>query len=123
MPAAKWRAGIALRDFVELILVLAFIVVVPPLVERQLAQRGISMVGTTRIVGTAVLQLLWAGFAALLLAINRESLKTTGLARPRRLGRTVVIGLLVAAVIFAVVVTLEHFGYGRDRLGDVGREL
>ena len=123
MAIARWRAGFALRDFVELVLVLGFVVVVPPLVEQQLAQRGISMTGTNRIVATAVLFVLWAAFAGLMLAINREPLKAVGLARPRSVGQTVLLGLIVAAIIFVVVVTLEHFGYGRDRLGDMGREL
>jgi membrane protease YdiL (CAAX protease family) len=123
MTAARWSAWIALRNFVEILLVLAFIVIVPPLVEAGMQRHGFAMAGTTRIIGTAVLQLLLAGFAALLLILTREPFSAIGLGRPRSISRTVLQGLLVAACIFAVVVTLEHFGYGRNRLGDTGREL
>ena len=123
MTTARWNAWIALRDLVELLLVFAFVIVVPPLVEAEMQRHGIAMVGTTRIIGTAALQLLWAGFAALLLIVNRERFAAIGLGRPASVGRTVLLGLLTAACIFAAVVTLEHFGYGRERLGDIGREL
>src|SRR3989442_14906248 len=57
------------------------------------------------------------------MALNREPLSAAGLARPERLGRTALLGLIVAAVIFAAVVTLERLGYGAGRLGDIGEEL
>ena len=123
MNAVKWNPRIALRDLTELIPVLAFVVVVPPLVEAAMVQRGIPMAGTNRILATAVLFVLWALLAALLMALNREPLSAAGLARPERLGRTALLGLIVAAVIFAAVVTLERLGYGAGRLGDIGEEL
>jgi membrane protease YdiL (CAAX protease family) len=114
---------IALRDLVELIFVLGFLVAVPPLVERAMASHGLSMLGTNRILATGVLFILWAGLAAAMVALNREAWSLVGLARPKSIPQTVVLGLAVAACIFAAVVTLEHFGYGRDRLGDMVTEL
>jgi membrane protease YdiL (CAAX protease family) len=123
VKALHWSPGIALRDFVELLLVFAFGIVVPPLLEAALTQRGVEIAGTNRILLIATLQIALALFAFLLMALKRESLSTVGLAKPASLGRTVAFGLILAAAIFATVATLEHLGYGKDRLGDIGQEL
>jgi membrane protease YdiL (CAAX protease family) len=123
VKALQWSLGIAMRDFVELLLVFAFAVVVPPLLEAALTQRGVEIAGTNRILLIVTLQVAWALFAFLLMALKREPLSTVGLARPASLGRTVALGLILAAFIFATVATLEHLGYGRERLGDIGQEL
>lgn len=123
MKTLTWSPGIALRDLVELLLVLAFAVVVPQLVEAAVAQRGVAIAGTNRIVLIAVLQVAWALFAFVLMALKRESLSAVGLTRPARLGRTAMLGLILALVLFVAIVTLEHLGYGRQRLGEVGEEL
>lgn len=123
MKTGAWSPRIALRNFVELLLVFAFAVVVPPLVEAALAQHGVSIAGTNRVLAIAGLQVALALFAFTLIALKRESLSSVGLAKPASLGRTVVLGLILAAIIFASVVTLEHLGYGKDRLGEIGQEL
>jgi uncharacterized protein len=123
MKAGAWSPRIALRDFVEILLVFAFAIVLPPLLEADLTRRGVAIAGTNRIVLIAMVQIAWALFAFLLMALKREPLSAVGLARPASLGRTVVLGLILAAIIFAAVVTLEHLGYGKDRLGEIGREL
>jgi membrane protease YdiL (CAAX protease family) len=119
----SYRPLIALRDFVELILVLAFVVVVPPLLEQFFVARGLSLTGTNRIVATSIIFVVWAGFTALLVAINRESFGNVGLKPQQGVGATIGLGLLVAAAMFAIVVGLETLGYGRDRLGDMASEL
>ena len=123
MNAVKWAPGIALRNFVGLLLIFAFGIVVPPLVEAALTQRGVAIAGMNRIVMIAVLQATWALFGFLLMALNREPLSAVGLGKPARVARTVMLGLILAAILFAAVVTLEHLGYGKQRLGDIGEEL
>ncbi len=118
-----YRPLIALRDFVEILLVLAFVVIVPPLLEQVMVQHGLPMTGTSRIVVTSGIFVVWAGFVALLVALNRESFSVVGLKRPDSVGSTVLLGLLVSATMFAIVVGLEALGYGRDRLGDMATEL
>jgi uncharacterized protein len=123
MQIRPWSQAIALRDIVELAAVLVFVVVVPPVIEQLLVQHGISTTGTNRIVATGFIFILWAGFTAVLLLLNRESFSNVGLKNPHNPVKTAIYGLLTAAAIFAVVVTLENLGYGQDRLGDMGEEL
>jgi membrane protease YdiL (CAAX protease family) len=123
MQMQSWSPAIALRDIVELVAVLAFVVIVPPVIEQVLVQHGISTSGTNRIVATGFILVLWAGFTAVLLLLNREPFSNVGLINSHNPLKTAIYGLLTTAAIFAVVVTLEKFGYGQDRLGDMGEEL
>ena len=99
MRAIQWSPRIALRDFVELVLIFAFGIVVPPLVEAALTQRGVAIAGMTRVLLIAALQVAWALFGYLLMVLKREPLSAAGLARPANLGTTVGFGLFLAAVI------------------------
>lgn len=119
----SWRITIALRDLLELAALFGFLVVVPSLVEHFLTARGVSTVGSNRIVATTAIFIAWALLAALLLALNREPISNVGLARIEKPVQTILYGLLTAVAIFAVVVTLERLGYGRERLGDMALEL
>ena len=123
MQIQSWSPAIALRDVVELVAVLAFVVVVPSVIEQVLVQHGLPITGTSRIVATGLLFVLWAGFTAVLLLLNREPFSNVGLRTPHNPLKTAIYGLLTAAAIFAVVGTLENLGYGRDRLGDMAEEL
>ncbi len=123
MESRAWSPTIAVRDLAEIVGVLAFIVVVPPLIEQAMIARGISTVGLNRILAIGVLQAVWAAVAAALVVLNGESLSDLGLRRPHHPALTVFSGLALAAAVFAVVVTLENLGYGRDRLGAAGTEL
>lgn len=119
----KWRPLLAVRDAVEIILVVAFVILLAPLVEQIFVARGLAVTGINRIIAGAIIQIPWVAFAAILLALNGEGLATVGLNRPKNISATIFFGLLTAAIIFAVVVTLEHMGYGRDRLGDITTQL
>jgi len=119
----KWTPRSALRDFVEIIAVLAFVVLVPPMVERLMVGAGINVAGTNRIIATGSIFIAWAVFAGLLVQINSERLSDVGLKNTMSVSRTIVYGLLVAASVFVVVVGLEQFGYGANRLGDLATEL
>ncbi len=123
MQIQSWSPAIALRDVVELVAVLAFVVVVPSVIEQVLVQHGLSITGTSRVVATGLVFVLWAGFTGVLLLLNREPFSNVGLRSPHNPLKTAIYGLLTAAAIFAVVVTLENLGYGRDRLGDMAEEL
>jgi membrane protease YdiL (CAAX protease family) len=123
MEPRAWSPAIALRDLAELIGVFAFVILVPPVVEQALAAHGISTVGSNRVVAIGALQVLWAGLAAILVLLNGERLSSLGMRWPERPLLIVVAGLSLAAVLFAVVVTLENLGYGRERLGEIGTEL
>jgi membrane protease YdiL (CAAX protease family) len=123
MQNQSWSPAIALRDIVELVAVLAFVVVVPPLIEQVWIHYGLSITGTSRLVATGSIFVLWAGFTATLLLLNREPLSNVGLTSLQHPLKTVTYGLLTAAAIFAVVVTLETLGFGRDRLGEMAEEL
>lgn len=122
-PSRPWRVGPAIRDLLEIVLVLAFIVIVPPFAEKLMIQHGFDVGGTNRIVASSVLFILWALFAAFLLKLNGEALSAVGLGKPRSVVQTLLLGLLTAAIVFGAVVTLEHFGYGTNRLGDIGTEI
>jgi membrane protease YdiL (CAAX protease family) len=119
----KWTLRIAMRDLIEIVAVLVFVVVVPSLVERFMANAGLGVAGTSRIVATGLIFIAWALFAGLLLKLNRERLSDTGLKKPASLDRTIIYGILVAAAVFIVVVGLENLGYGINRLGDLAAEL
>lgn len=123
MQSQSWRPATALRDIAELVAVLAFVVVVPPLVEQIVVRHGFAATGTTRIVATGLIFVMWAGFAAILVLLHREPFSNLGLKRPGNALATTALGLLTAAAIFAVVVALESLGWGRDRLGDLAEEL
>lgn len=84
---------------------------------------GLSVVGTNRIVATGLIFTAWTAFAGLLVTINGERLSDVGLNRPVSVGCTLLYGVLVAAVVCTVVVSLEQFGYGANRLGDMAAEL
>lgn len=119
----KWTLRTALRDLIEIAVVLAFVVLIPPLLERFMATARLTLAGTNRIVATGLIFVVWAAFASLLVRINGERLSDLGLNRPVSLGRTLLYGVLVAGVVFALVVSLEQFGYGANRLGDMAAEL
>jgi membrane protease YdiL (CAAX protease family) len=119
----RWRLKIALRDFIEIVAVLAFVVLIAPLVERFMVNAGLGVAGASRIVATGLIFIAWALFAGLLLKLNRERLSDIGLKKPASVGRTIVYGILVAAAVFIVVIGLERFGYGINRLGDLAAEL
>lgn len=123
MPEAKWNVIRAARDFVEIVLVLGFVAVVPPIVEQIMIRRGLSIAGPNRVVATSILFILWSLFAFVLVAFNREPIAAVGLKRPTSIVRTVLFGLLLAAIVFASVVGVEHLGFGKDRLGDMAHEL
>lgn len=118
-----WQPIPALRDFVEILLVVAFAIVVPSLVEQVLIAHGFGTTGTERIVGTGLIFVCWAIMAFVLLVLNGEGFAVVGLAKPANVPATISYGLLTAAGMFVTVVTLEHMGYGRDRLGDMATEL
>jgi membrane protease YdiL (CAAX protease family) len=118
-----WTAGTAFRDLIEVGAVLAFVVLIAPLVERFMGSAGFRMVGTNRIVVTSLIFIVWAVFGALLIRINGERLSDVGLNRPASVTRTLLYGLLLAAAVFVVVVGLERLGYGANRLGDMVSEL
>lgn len=123
MDSRSRRVAFAIRDLVEIVLVLAFVVIVPPLAEKLMIQHGFDVGGTNRIVASSILFILWVLFAALLLKLNGEGLSAIGLGKPSSVVRTILLGLLTATIVFGVVVTLEHFGLGTNRLGDVGTEI
>jgi hypothetical protein len=93
----KWTARTALRDLVETVAVLVFVILIPPVVERLMIEAGLSVVGSNRIVATGLIFIAWAAFAGLLLALNREppsgsgtqgkSCASRGRRRDQRLGR------------------------------------
>jgi membrane protease YdiL (CAAX protease family) len=118
-----WTPRTALRDLAEIFAVLAFVIIIAPLVERLMVSTGFSMAGTNRIVATALIFIAWTAFAGLLVRINGERLSDVGLKRPLSVGRTLVYGVFVAAVVFTLVVSLERLGYGANRLGDMAAEL
>jgi len=119
----KWTFRIASRDFLEIIAVLAFVFLIAPFVERLMVGAGFAVVGSNRIIATGLIFVAWAGFAGLLVAINHEKLSDVGLKKPASVSRTILYGVLVAAVVFIVVVGLERLGYGANRLGDMATEL
>ena len=119
----KWTLRSALRDLIEIAVVLAFVVLIPPLLERFMAMARLNLAGTNRIVATGLIFIVWAAVAGLLVRINGERLSDLGLNRPVSVGRTLLYGVLVAAVVFALVVSLEQLGYGANRLGDMAAEL
>ncbi len=123
MNSQKWQVALAIRDLLEIVLILAFVVIVPPLAEKLMIQHGFNVGGTNRIVASSILFILWVLFAALLLKLNGEGLSAIGLGRPSSVVRTILLGLLTAAIVFAVVVILEHLDHGTNRLGDIGTEL
>jgi membrane protease YdiL (CAAX protease family) len=103
--------------------VLAFVVLIPPLVERFMVTAGLGISGANRIVATGLIFIAWTAFAGLLVRINGERLSDVGLNKPVCVGRTLLYGVLVAVVVFTVVVSLEQLGYGANRLGDMAAEL
>jgi membrane protease YdiL (CAAX protease family) len=119
----KWTVRTAGLDVVEIIAVLAFVILIPGLVEHILVRAGLSVVGSNRIAATGLIFAAWAAFAGLLVRINHEKLSDVGLEKPASVGRTILYGVLVAAAVFIVVVGLERFGYGANRLGDMAAEL
>jgi membrane protease YdiL (CAAX protease family) len=119
----KWTFRTAIRDLGEIVGVLVFVILIPPLVERLLVGARLSVVGANRIVATGLIFIAWAMFAGLLVALNREKLSDVGLSRPISVSRTIVYGVLIAATVFVVVVTLERLGYGTNRLGDMAAEV
>lgn len=119
----NWTPRSALRDLTEIAAILAFVVLIAPLVERFMVKAGLGMVGTNRIVATGLIFITWAFFASFLVRINGERASDVGLNKPVRAGRTLLYGLLVAAAVFAFVVGLEQLGYGANRLGDMAAEL
>jgi membrane protease YdiL (CAAX protease family) len=121
--SSVWTPRTALRDLLEIAAVLAFVVLIPPLLERFMATAGLDLVGTNRIIVTGLIFIAWAAFAGLLVRINGERLSDVGLNRPLSVGRTVLYGVLVAAVVFIFVVSLEELGYGVNRLGNMATEL
>jgi membrane protease YdiL (CAAX protease family) len=119
----KWTFRTAIRDLGEIVGVLAFVMLVPSLVERLMIGAGLSVVGTNRIVATGLIFTAWAAFAGFLVALNREKPSDVGVGKPLSVSRTILSGVLVAATVFVVVVTLERLGYGVNRLGDMAAEL
>jgi membrane protease YdiL (CAAX protease family) len=119
----KWTFRTALWDLVEIIAVLVFAILIPPLVERLMIGAGLTVVGANRIVATGLIFIAWGVFAGLLVAINREKLSDVGLNKPVSVSRTILYGVLVAASVFVVVVGLERLGYGANRLGEMATEL
>jgi membrane protease YdiL (CAAX protease family) len=111
------------RDFLEVVAVLAFVVLIPAGVERLMVTAGFAVTGSNRILATGLIFVGWALFTALLAALNHETLSDLGLRKPASIAGTVLYGLLIAATVFAVVVALEQKGYGTDRLGDMAAEL
>jgi membrane protease YdiL (CAAX protease family) len=107
----------------EIVSVLAFVVLVPPLAERFMVSARVSVAGPSRIAATGLIFIAWGIFAGLLIRINSERLSDVGLKKTVSVSRTIVYGLLVAAAVFALVVALERFGYGANRLGDLATEL
>jgi membrane protease YdiL (CAAX protease family) len=108
---------------VEIIAVLAFVILIPPLVERLMVGAGFAVVGSNRIVATGLIFIAWAFVAGLLVAINHEKLSDVGLKKPASVVRTILYGVLVGVVVLIVVVGLERLGYGANRLGDMAAEL
>jgi membrane protease YdiL (CAAX protease family) len=118
-----WTPLTALRDVVEILGIIAFVLVVPPLLEQVLLRAGVATTGANRIIATSILFILWALFALFLLRLNRERLDAVGLVRPPRTASIIVLGFALAGALFALVVGLEALGYGRGRLGDIASEL
>jgi membrane protease YdiL (CAAX protease family) len=123
MPSKSWNVGTAVRDLLEIVLVLGFIVIVPALVERGMVSAGLATSGINRILATAGMFIAWALLAVGLTKLNREPLAEIGLRLPANVWRSVLAGFVLAGLIFATVVTLETFGVGGNRLGDMGTEL
>lgn len=121
--AAAASGGTRLWHLLAILIVAAYIVVVPGLLEQALAARGIDTGGTNRILATGALFIGWAVLAVLLLAATREGPVDIGLGRPKLILFTLIGGLFLAALVFAFVVVLEQLGFGADRLGDMGSEL
>lgn len=121
--ARTWTIASALRDLVEILIILAFVIVVPGLVEKAMVTGGLAVGGLDRILATGMIFIVWALIAVALTKLNREPLAEIGLKLPAKIGPSMGIGLVVAAVIFAAVVMLESGGFGKDRLGDMAAEL
>jgi hypothetical protein len=51
----KWTPRTALRDLTQIMAVLAFVVLIPPLVERFMVSAGLSIVGANRIIATELI--------------------------------------------------------------------
>jgi uncharacterized protein len=119
----KWTFRTALRDLVEIVAVLVFVILIPSLVERLMVGAGLSAAGTNRIVATGLIFIAWAAFAGLLVALNGEKPSDVGLRKPTSVSRTIVYGVFIAAAVFVVVVGLEQLGFGSNRLGDMAAEL
>jgi membrane protease YdiL (CAAX protease family) len=119
----KWTLRIALRDITEIVAVLAFAILIPPLVERFMVTAGLGTTGSSRIVATGLIFISWALLAALLVRINGEGASDVGLSKPSSISRTIIFGIITAAAVFVIVVGLERFGYGINRLGELGAEL
>jgi membrane protease YdiL (CAAX protease family) len=119
----KWALKTGVRDFFEVVAVLAFVVLIPSAVERVMVAAGVEVTGSNRIIATGLIFVGWALFTTLLAALNHETLSDLGLKKPESIARTLVYGVLTAAAVFAVVVGLEQRGYGADRLGDMAAEL
>lgn len=123
-PSAKSRSAAPLRSIADIAIVAVYIVVVPPLLETTMANVGYGTTGVTRIVATGGIFLGLVALVAVLSALRGESLSDLGLRAPQSISRTTVLGIAIAALIFAALNELQRAGVmGETRLGDMASEL
>ena len=113
-----------LKSLADLIVIAAYLVVVPQLAEAAFVEAGLPTTGLTRILATGV---IFAGLVAVvvvLLALRGETLRDIGLQSPRNLAGAAALGVAVAALTFAGLEALQRLGVmGETRLGDMASEL
>jgi membrane protease YdiL (CAAX protease family) len=113
-----------LRSFLEIAVIAAYLVLVPPLLEMAFATAGIPTTGLMRIVATGGLFLGLIAVVAVLLALHGETMRDLGLRWPDSVVVTLITGVMLAASLFAALEQLKLMGVmDETRLGDMASEL
>ncbi len=103
---------------------MAYVILFPPALESWFVQLGLPTAGLTRILATGALFLGIVAIVFLLLLTRGETFRDIGLKRPANVWGTLLMGLAIAAVMFAVHEFLVRQGIiSTTRLGDMASEL
>jgi membrane protease YdiL (CAAX protease family) len=114
-----FRAGVAIRNAAEIGVILLYLVYAPAGLEWLVIHSGLKVDNFVQVAGISGLSIVMFLIAAGMVRLGGQRLSDVGLARPKSVVQSAVIGAAAAALVFAVVEVLNRIGVMHRDLSEV----
>jgi membrane protease YdiL (CAAX protease family) len=114
-----FRAGVAIRNAAEIGVILLYLVYAPAALEWLVIHSGLKVDNFVQVAGISGLSIVMFLIAAGMVRLGGQRLSDVGLARPKSIVLSIIIGAMTAALVFVTVEVLNKIGVMHRDLSEV----